>query len=105
VARHPARLEAIAGGEEAEAALSEGRERLFPSGNLTVDSYKSIAREFSNDPENIIERSRPEQRTDALLNIQQTVLDFGATSSTSRRPGARLGAASAEIESTATRWR
>lgn len=101
VARHPARLEAIAGAEEAEAGLSEARERLFPSGDLTIDSYKSIAREFSNDPDNIIERSRPEQRTDALLNIQQTVLDFGATSEHIKAAGARLRAASAQVESTA----
>jgi adhesin transport system outer membrane protein len=101
VLRHPARLEAIAGGEEAEAALAEAREGLFPSGDLTVDSYQSIAREFSNDPDNIIERSRPEQRTDALLNIRQTVLDFGATSKRIAAAGARLRGATAEVESIA----
>ena len=101
VERHPARLEAIAGGEEAEAAVTEAREGLFPSGDLTVDSYKSVFREFSNDPDNIIERSRPEQRTDALLNIRQTVLDFGATSKRIAAAGARLRAATAEIESVA----
>jgi adhesin transport system outer membrane protein len=101
VARHPARLEAIAGGEEAESAVTEAREGLFPSGDLTVDSYKSIAREFSNDPDNIIERSRPEQRTDALLNVRQTVLDFGATSIRIKAARARLRAATAQIESVA----
>jgi adhesin transport system outer membrane protein len=101
VARHPARLEAIAGGEEAEAAVAEAREGLFPSGEITVDSYQSIAREFSNDPDNIIERSRPEQRTDALLNIRQVVLDFGATSKRIAAAGARLRGATAEIESVA----
>jgi adhesin transport system outer membrane protein len=101
VVRHPARLEAIAGGEEAEAALDEAREGLLPSGDLTVDSYRSIAREFSNDPNNIIERSRPEKRTDALINIRQTVLDFGATSKRIAAAGARLRAATAQIESVA----
>jgi len=101
VARHPSRLEAIAGSEEAEAALSEARERLFPSGDLTVDSYKSIAREFSNDPDNIIERSRPAQRTDALISVQQTLLDFGATSEHIAAAHARLRAASAQLDSTA----
>ena len=99
--RHPARLEAIAGQEEAEAALWEARERLLPSGEVTVTSYKTLAREFSNDPFNIIERSRPEQRTDALLTVQQTVLDFGATSKRNAAAGARLRAASAEEESIA----
>jgi adhesin transport system outer membrane protein len=101
VARHPARLEAIAGGEEAEAGLAEAREGLFPSGDLTVDSYRSIAREFSNDPDNIIERSRPEKRTDALLNIRQTVLDFGATSKRIAAASARLRGATARLESVA----
>ena len=101
VERHPARLEAIAGTEEAESAVTEAREGLFPSGDLTVDSYKSLFREFSNDPDNIIERSRPEKRTDALLNVRQTVLDFGATSKRIAAAGARLRAATAEIESVA----
>ena len=99
VARHPARLEALASQDEAEAALAEARERRFPSGEVTLTSYKTLAREFSNDPFNIIERSRPEQRTDALLNIQQTVLDFGATSRRIAAAGARLRAASAGEES------
>jgi adhesin transport system outer membrane protein len=101
LSRHPARLEAIAGEEEAEAALAEARERLFPSGEVTLTSYKTLAREFSNDPFNIIERSRPEQRTDALLNIQQTVIDFGATSRRIAAAGARLRAASASEQSVA----
>jgi adhesin transport system outer membrane protein len=99
VARHPARLEAVAGTEEAESAVTEAREGLFPSGDLTVDSYRSIAREFSNDPDNIIERSRPEKRTDALLNIRQTVLDFGATSKRIAAASARLRGATAQVES------
>ena len=101
VARHPARLEAIAGTEEAESGVTEAREGLFPSGDITVDSYKSIAREFSNDPDNIIERSRPESRTDALLNIRQTLLDFGATSIRIKAAQARLRSASAQVESVA----
>lgn len=99
VARHPARLEAIASQDEAEAALAEARERRFPSGELTITSYKTISREFSNDPFNIIERSRPQNRTDALLRVQQTVLDFGATSKRVAAAGARLRAASADEES------
>ena len=97
--RHPGRLEAIAGEEEAEAALSEARERQYPSGEVTISSYRVISREFSNDPENIIERSRPDRRTDALLRVQQTVFDFGATSRRISAAGARLRAASAGQES------
>lgn len=98
VERHPARLEAVAADDEARAALAEARERAFPSGDLTVTSYKTLAREFSNDPFNIIERSRPEQRTDVLLSVQQTVFDFGATAQRIAAARARLTAAAAEVE-------
>ena len=101
IARHPARFEAIAGDEEARAALAEARERRFPSGELTITSYKVLDREFSNDPFNVLERSRPAQRTDALLSVEQTLLDFGATSRRIAAAGARLRAATAELESAA----
>lgn len=100
VARHPAKLEALAFDEEARAALSEARQQLYPAGDLTITSFKILDREFSNDPENILERSRPANRTDALIKIQQTVYDFGATSRRIEAAGARLRAAAAELEST-----
>ena len=98
LARHPSRFEAAASVDEAQWALYEARERQYPSGEVTISSYKTIAREFSNDPFNIIERSRPTERTDALLSVQQTLLDFGATQRRIAAAGARLRAASAEQE-------
>jgi len=101
IARHPGLLEAAAGYDEAEAALAEARERGLPSGDLTVTSYKILSREFSNDPQNIIERSRAAERTDALLSVQQTVFDFGGTARRIDAAGARLRAASANEDSVA----
>jgi adhesin transport system outer membrane protein len=103
VQRHPARLEQEAMTAEARAVLAETRERQRPSADATVTSYRVIAREFSNDPENIIERSRPEQRTDALLSVQQTVFDFGAGDRRVAAAGARLRAAALEAEATSDR--
>jgi adhesin transport system outer membrane protein len=68
-----------------------------------LTSYRVISREFSNDPQNIIERSRPDQRTDALLSIQQTVYDFGAGERRVQAAGARLRAAALEAEATSDR--
>jgi adhesin transport system outer membrane protein len=68
-----------------------------------MTSYRVIARDFSDDPDNIIERSRPAQRTDAILSAQQTIFDFGATSRRIAAAGARLRAAGAELEATADR--
>jgi adhesin transport system outer membrane protein len=103
VARHPARVEQEAATDEARAVLAEARERRLPSGEATITSYRVIAREFSNDPQNIIERSRPDQRTDALLSVQQTVFDFGANNQRVRAAGARLRAAALEAEATSDR--
>jgi adhesin transport system outer membrane protein len=103
VERHPGTQEARAGSAEAEAVVSEAAERRLPSIDLNVSSYRVIAREFSNDPNNIIERSRPNQRTDAQLSVQQTIFDFGASSSRLLAAGSRLRAAAAEAEASADR--
>ena len=101
VERHPGTAEAAAGEDEAHAVLREARSALLPTVDATVTSYRVIARDFSNDPTNIIERSRPEQRTDAILSAQQTVFDFGATNRRIAAAGARLRAAGAELEASA----
>ena len=103
VQRHPGTLEYAAMAEEAQAVRAEARERRMPSVDLNVSSYRVITREFSNDPNNIIERSRPEQRTDALVSVQQNIFDFGASERRVKAAGARLRAAMAEAEAGADR--
>ncbi|HEX6377295.1 MAG TPA: TolC family protein [Allosphingosinicella sp.] len=103
VERHPATQEARATSAEAEAVVDEAHERRLPSIDLSVSSYRVIAREFSNDPQNIVERSRPEARTDAILNISQNIFDFGASADRVLAAGARLRAAAAEAEASADR--
>jgi adhesin transport system outer membrane protein len=103
VAQHPAKSEAVASEEEAEALVDQAREARYPSLDAAVTSYHVISREFSNDPQNIIERSRPSQRTDATLQLNQTLFDFGAGADRVGAAGARLRAASADLEGTADR--
>lgn len=103
VERHPGTAEALAVRQEATAVLDEARERRLPSIDLTVTSYRVIAREFSNDPENIVERSRPDQRTDAIAGVNYTLFDFGAGADRVAAAGARLRAAAAEVETGADR--
>lgn len=103
VERHPGTAEIAAGEDEAFAVLEEARSAQLPTVDTTVTSYRIISRDFSNDPNNIIERSRPEQRTDAILSIQQLLFDFGATNRRIRAAGARLRAAGAELEGVADR--
>jgi adhesin transport system outer membrane protein len=103
VERHPATQEARATSAEADAVVDEARERRLPSIDLSVSSYRVLSRDFSQDPQNIIERSRPAARTDAILNVNQTVFDFGASADRVLAAGARLRAAAAEAEASADR--
>lgn len=98
---HPRVDEAQAGIAEAEAAEDEAQAGYFPTLDLTVQSSRSFARNFGDDPEDIVERSRALGRSDALLTLQQTLFDFGATGNRIAAAGARLRAASAQAESAA----
>ena len=103
VERHPGTAEVAAAEDEARAVLSETRSAQLPNVDLSVTSYRVISRNFANDPFNIIERSRPRQRTDALLSVQQVLFDFGATARRITAAGARLRAAGADLEAAADR--
>jgi adhesin transport system outer membrane protein len=103
VENHPGTLEAAAGEDEALGALEEARSAELPTVDLSVTSYRVLARDFSEDPFNIIERSRPRQRTDALLSVTQTLFDFGATQRRILAAGARLRSAGADLEAQADR--
>jgi adhesin transport system outer membrane protein len=103
VARHPGRLEQEATTDEARAVVAEARERQRPSVDLGITSYRVIDREFSNDPNNIIERTRAVQRTDATVSVQQTLFDFGAGDRRVASASARLRGAAAEAEAATDR--
>lgn len=100
---HPATGEAAAGEDEAIAELEQAEEQRRPTVDIGVTSYRVLTRDFSNDPFNIIERSRPIQRTDATLTVQQVLFDFGAGEARVRAAGARLRAAGAQLEYDADR--
>jgi len=103
VENHPGTLEAAANEDEALGALEEARIGQLPTVDLNITSYRVLSRDFSNDPFNIIERSRPRQRTDALLSVTQTLWDFGAANRRVSAAGARLRAAGADLEAQADR--
>src|SRR4051812_41678199 len=103
VENHPGTAESAAAEDEALGVLEEARSAQLPTVDLNVTSYRVVARDFSMDPFNIIERSRPVQRTDALLSVQQVLFDFGATARRITAAGARLRAAGADLEAAADR--
>jgi outer membrane protein, adhesin transport system len=98
--RHPAISEARAGADEADAARDLARAAQLPSGDVSFGSTRTLARDFSNDPDNIIERSRRRQRTDAIASIQQPLLDFGASALRTSAAKARINAAAARVDAT-----
>ena len=102
VDNHPATIEAQAVEDEAKYGVAGARQLLLPRIDTSLSSYRVIARDFSNDPFNVIERSRPSRRTDGLVSVQQTLFDFGATSKQIRAASARYKAAKADVEVSAT---
>ncbi len=98
VARHPALSEARASETEASAARREAQAGLLPTIDLAATSYRVLSRKFSDDPDNIIERSRAHSRSDLSVSLSQKLLDFGATSERIAAAGARLRAAAAGID-------
>lgn len=102
VAHNPALDEAIAQVDEAKGVRGEARARALPVADLSISTFQVIDRAFSNDPNNVLERSRPSHRTDGLLRIQQPLIDFGSSRSRIRSSEARLNAARASIEDVST---
>jgi adhesin transport system outer membrane protein len=98
--RHPAISEAKAGADEADAARNLARAAQLPSGDVSFGSTRTLARDFSNDPDNIIERSRRRQRTDAIASLQQPLFDFGAGALRTSAAKARINAAAARVDAT-----
>lgn len=71
--------EADARNLEAVAGRNLARAGQLPAGDLSVSSFRTLSRAFSNDPQNIVERARARQRTDATISLTQPLFDFGAS--------------------------
>ncbi len=98
VRRNPSLDESLAQRDEAAAVRDEAKARRYPVADLSLSTFKIVSRAFSNDPQNVLERSRPESRTDGSIRIQQPVVDFGASGSRIAAGDARLQAALASME-------
>lgn len=102
VARNPALDEAAAQRDEAAGVLGEAKARRLPVVDLGFTSYHILSRAFSDDPDDVLERLRPRQRTDATVRVQQPLFDFGAALDRVRASRARLDAAAASVDDVAT---
>ncbi len=95
--RAPSVGEAVATVLEAEGVRAEVRAAKRPRVDLDLTGQKAIDRAFSNDPNNILERSRPDRRADAQLTAEQLLFDFGAGTRRLRAARARADAARAGV--------
>lgn len=102
VRRNPAIDEAAAQVDEADAARDEAVARRLPTADLSLSSFEVLSRRFSNDPGNVLERSRPRRRTDYIARVQQPVFDWGSGLNRVRAGAARLDAARAGVEDIGT---
>ena len=102
VQRNPSRAEAVAQQDEAVGARNEARAVQYPVVDLSLSHFEVLDREFSNDPQNVLERSRPAKRTDGIVRIQQPLIDFGSTRDRISAGNRRIEAATAGIDSTNT---
>ena len=72
----PTLTEGRADGDAAMAAKRGARSALFPRIDLGLSANRAIAREFSNDPDNVLERARGSGRFDATATLEQLLFDF-----------------------------
>lgn len=97
----PAIAEAEARNLEALAGRNIAWAGRLPAGELAISNFRTLSRAFSNDPQNIIERSRPRQRTDATISLTQPLFDFGASANRVAAAQDRITTSEARFASTA----
>ena len=97
-----ARREVDARVDLAEAQVDEAEAGLIPTADINVTSYKTLARDFGDDPFNLLERSRPRERTDATAALEYTVFDWGAVNGAILAAQARLQAAGYDRDAAVT---
>ena len=102
VDRNPSNAEALARRDEAVAVRNESRSTQYPVIDVSYSYFRVLDRDFSNDPQNVLERSRPNRRTDTLVRAQLPILDFGTSSNRIKAGNRRIEAGSASIDDAAS---
>lgn len=102
VRRNPSLEESKASRDQAAAQLAGVRESRLPSVDINFTAFRVFSRDFSNDPQNILERTRPSRRTDATLSLNQVLFDFGAGADREAAARSRVKATLADIDSSAS---
>lgn len=99
VRNSPTIAEGKADGAAAIAGKRNAQAQLLPRVDVTMSANRSLARDFSNDPDNVIERARGKGRIDAVVSAEQILLDFGAAQNRVNAAILRIEASEAELDS------
>ena len=94
----PVETEARALERAAKARVAVARAGYLPTIDMGLSAFTTLERNFSDDPDNFIERSRPRERVDFTFSIAQPLVDFGATGGRVAAAAARLRAAGFDRE-------
>lgn len=98
---HPSLDEAEALAREAREVKDEARSALYPTVDLGVTSYRVVAQNFREELDNLLQRARPDSRTDFTGSVEQRLFDFGATADRIASAESRIQAALADVDNTA----
>jgi adhesin transport system outer membrane protein len=102
VQQHPALAENEGYAKEARYARNQQIAQLYPSAEIDVPGFRVLGRQFAGQSiDNIVERTRADQRFDALATLNQLITDFGATSNRVKAAGERLRAAGYGVDNAA----
>ncbi len=101
VQKHPAVLEAIAQQREVGSRTAEIKSGLLPTVTFDLATDNSLTRRFEDANGNRVESLRPGSRTDAVLQGQQLITDFGATRHRVKGSKLREGAAQLGVSAVA----
>jgi outer membrane protein, adhesin transport system len=97
---HPSLDEAEALAREAREMKDEARSALYPTVDLGVTSYRVIDQNFREELDNLLQRARPDSRTDFTGSVEQRLFDFGATADRIASAESRIQAALADVDNT-----
>ncbi|MBX7541283.1 TolC family protein [Qipengyuania sphaerica] len=97
----PTKREALFREDAAKARIGEARSGYLPTIDVGLSGFKTLERNFSNDPFNLIERSRPRERVDFTFSVSEVLIDFGRTDGQVAAAAAQLRAAGYDREARA----
>ncbi len=101
VAAHPAVLAAIARIAAATGVRTQVRAAQLPQVDFQLSASHSLVRDFAGQSA-VVDSLQPRGRTDAIVSGSQLLFDFGATGNRIAAADARIDAAKAELERSAS---